>query len=167
MSQIMLAPSFLEFGPHRVIGIAKVAQGPPDCVAAWDGPNGLIARLGEIEPAEGADFLVGICRCLPGVTDGSFEYIAARPAKPEAVIPDGMIEATINTSAFAVFSVAGLSELSSAWGQAMAWLEAHPEWQTYCNKDACDCANHASFELYPATFPNDGKLFLYFPVKKA
>ncbi len=167
MSQSASEPRFIEFGPYRVIGVGRVAKGSPDCVAAWDDGSGFIARMGEVEPSEGADFLVGMVRCIPGVTDGSFQYIAARPAKPDAAIPSGMIEALIAAGTYAVFPINGLAELGPGWGRAIAWLEAHPEWLTYCNKDGCDCANHTSFEFYPPSFGEDGKMFIYFPVRKA
>ncbi len=164
MSATSSEPRIIEFGPYRVIGLGRVVKGGADCPAVWDGEGGFIARMDEVQP--GADFLVGICRCVPGATDGSFEYIAARPAKPGAPVPKDMVEVPIPAGAFAVFSVAGIANLGPAWGQAHARLAALPGWQTYCNEDGCDCANHPAFELYPPDFTMEGEMFLYFPVRR-
>jgi len=168
MGQSSSEPRIIEFGPYRVIGVGRVVKGGADCPAVWDGEGGFIARMDEVQPA--ADFLVALARCIPGVTGpdgGTFEYIAARPAKPGAAVPKGMIEASISAGTFAVFSVAGIANLGPAWGHAHAWLAAHPEWQTYCNKDGCDCANHPAFEFYPPGFTMEGEMFIYFPVRRA
>jgi predicted transcriptional regulator YdeE len=166
MSQLSLEPQIIEFGPYRVIGIARVAKGGPDCKAAWDAPDGFLAHMDEIT-TECEGFSVGICRCLPGVTDGSFEYIAARPVQLQATIPDGMAEVQLGGGTYLVFPVASLTEISQAWPYAISWLESHPEWTPFCGKEGCDCAHYPSFELYPPEFDGNGPLYLYFPVRKS
>ena len=107
----------------------------------------------------------GLCRCVPGVTDGSFEYIAALPAKADAVVPDGMIEAAIGKSTYAVFTVNGLAEIMQGWEAAYKWVVESSEWVSYCGDGSCDCVNYPGFELYPPEFTGDNKLFVYIPVR--
>lgn len=160
-------PRIVEFGPYRTIGISCVGKGAADFVAVWDAESGFLARMCEVDAAPGTDFAVGMCRCVPGVADGSFEYIAARPAGPDASVPKGMIEAPIAGGTYAVFPVAGLDDLMRGWNATREWLEAHPEWDSYCNEQSCDCANHPSFELYPPGFTPEGELFIYIPLRPA
>lgn len=165
MTQQHEAPQLVEFGPYRVIGTRCVSKNENgEFSAMWE--KDFLPRLREIAALPGADFLVGLCRCLPGVTDGSFEYIAAMPAAADAPIPEGMVEAQIAAATYAVFPVAGLANIMQAWGELGPWLESHPEWEGYCTPAGCDCETHPGFELYPATFSQDGKLFIYLPVRK-
>ena len=157
-------PQLVEFGPYRVIGARCVgtnAQG--EFSTLWE--RDFLPRMGEVVKPAGQEFVVGLCRCLPGVSDGSFEYIAAAPATADAPIPAGMVEAQL-AATYVVFPVAGLSAIMQAWGQFGPWLEAHPEWDGCCTPTGCDCATHPGFELYPSTFGRDGKLFIYMPVWK-
>jgi hypothetical protein len=61
----------------------------------------------------------------------------------------------------------GRAELPAAWGRVHALVAAQQEWQPYCGPKGCQCAVHPSFEYYPGSFAQDGKLFVYVPVKKA
>lgn len=163
-------PQVVEFGPYRVIGMRYVGKNEQgEIPAMWGGETGFVARMGEIKTPAGCPCIsFGLCRCLPGATDGSFEYIAALPATPDAPIPAGMVEARIAGGSYVAFPVASLAELMPAWGQLGAWLAAHPEWQAYCGDPVaktCDCENHPTFELYPAQFATDGKLFIYMPIR--
>lgn len=160
-------PQIVEFGPFRVIGMSyKGKNENKEITELWGGPNGFITRVKEVETPETTDFSVGLCRCIPGVTDGSFEYIAGLPAKDDAPIPNGMVEANIAFGTYAVFPVESLDVLGDAWPKAYTWFESHPEWEGYCTPEKCDCENHPSFELYPADFGKDGKLFIYIPIHK-
>lgn len=161
-------PRVVSFGPYRVVGLRYVgtnAQG--EITALWHGPAGLPARLGEIVPAAGEAYCFGVCRCLPGVTDGSFEYLAAAATTRDAPVPPGMVEAWIPAASYLAYPVASLETLQEDWGRAAAWFAAHPEWQAYCGDQGCECATHPSFELYPADFFTTRRLFIYLPVKAA
>jgi len=158
-------PWMVEFGPYRVIGVGGVSRNDNgECSALWE--RDFLPRLGEIAKLPGDTPFFGICRCVPGATDGSFEYIAAVPVAADAPIPAGMMEAQIAAAIYLVFPVAGLAEIGQAWGQIGPWMEAHPEWEGYCDPAGCDCATYPGFELYPPTFGSDGRLFIYVPVKR-
>lgn len=159
----------VQFGPYRVIGLNYIGKNENmEIPALWHGEGGFISRMGEIEALPGDCISFGLCRCVPDATDGSFEYIAALPAKPDAPIPSGMVEASIPACTYAVFEVECLAELSQAWVKIPIWLQEHPEWKGYCiGPDECDCANHPNFELYPADFTPTGKLYVYVPVQAA
>lgn len=153
----------VEFGPYRVLGMryaGNSAQG--ECAALWE--KGLMPRVGEIATPAGCDMSFGICRCLPGATDGSFEYIAGLPATAEASLPAGMVELIIPADTYAVFPVASLAELGGQWHAAFETLNVHSDWQAYCRPGYCDCAHHPAFELYTADFATTGRLSLYLPV---
>jgi AraC family transcriptional regulator len=162
-----MEPAIIEFGPFRTIGlnyIGKNQQG--EIKQLWNNTTGIWSRMNEIQAPENfAAF--GICRCLPGSTDGTFEYIAALTAEPSAPVPEGMVDVNIPSCTYAVFPVKGLNEIQSAWGTAMNWLAAHPEWEAYCDqaKGVCDCANHPCFELYDCEFPEKGSFKIYLPIK--
>jgi predicted transcriptional regulator YdeE len=160
------APRIIEFGPVRVIGLAGPAKGPQECKALWDGHNGFPARSQEIDKPITPSFYVGICRCIPGVTDGTFEYIAAMSAEVDAIVPAGMVAVTLAAGTYAVFST-NLATVSQDWDKAMAWLQVHPEWKAYCDGQECDCATHPAFELYPANFTPESEMFIYMPVHPA
>lgn len=153
-------PQIIEFGPYRAIGMSENGKG--DFAALWER---FMPRVGEITMPAASAFSFGICRCLPGATDGKFEYVAAIPAAADTQIPEGMIEVPITACTYVVFPVASLAELPGKWEQSFKWFAEHPEWQGYCHPDNCDCANHPSFELYPADFSSNGKLFIYLPIQ--
>jgi AraC family transcriptional regulator len=161
-------PKAVEFGAYRVIGLRYVGKNEnQEIMTLWSGPGGMIARLKEIHQPPNSSLAFGLCRCLPGVTDGGFEYVAAFPATADAPVPDGMVEARIGASTYLAFPAENIEVLPGTFGAAMKWLEAHPEWDTYCHgPDDCRCGDYPWFEMYPATFPKDGKLFVYAPVKR-
>jgi predicted transcriptional regulator YdeE len=174
MSEAQVEPQVVEYGPVRVIGMYYRGKNEnKEITALWDREGGFLSRMGEVAQPPDQYYLdsgrhpaFGLCRCLPGETDGSFEYIAATLAAAEAPIPDGMIEAMIPAGTYLAFPVAGLEKLPEVWNAAHGWMAAHPEWKSYCTgPEDCDCANHPNFELYPPDFGCDHKLFIYLPVK--
>jgi predicted transcriptional regulator YdeE len=173
MTATSLEPEIVEYGPCRVIGMRYVGKNEHGEVPAlWGGESGFIARFGEVVSPPDAKWqdsgrhpAFGLCRCLPGVTDGSFEYLAATVAAADAPLPEGMVEATIPAGQYAAFPVDGLARLREAFGAAQEWLAAHPVWGGYCDREGCDCANHPAFELYPPDFGDDGQMFVYLPVR--
>ncbi|MGE5532587.1 MAG: GyrI-like domain-containing protein, partial [Bacteroidota bacterium] len=176
MRETTSEPHIVQYGPSRVIGLFYRGKNENrEVPGLWDGENGFLSRMGEVVQPEGAYYLdsgrhpaYGLCRCIPGATDGTFEYIAAVPAAADAPIPEGMIEALIPAGTYLVFPVAGLDKLPEVWNASHEWMGAHPEWKSYCTgPEDCDCANHPNFELYPPEFGVDEKLFIYLPVKPA
>ncbi|MEN6544451.1 MAG: GyrI-like domain-containing protein [Armatimonadia bacterium] len=158
-------PQVVEFGPYRAIGTRYVGKNENrEITAMWD--RDFLPRMAEVKPPlSGPHLAFGLCRCLPGVTDGSFEYIAAVIAADDAPVPEGMMEATVAGGTYVAFPAESLEVLTEAWQALPQWLAAHPEWEGYCGKDCCDCDTHPSFELYPEDFGEKGKLFVYMPIK--
>lgn len=151
----------VEFGPYRVIGMQCTDN---QFKALWER---FVQRLGEIKTPEGDEQKsFGLCCCLPGATDGSFQYIAGRPATQDAPVPDGMIEFNIPAGTYVVFRASGLDEIGKTWEESGKWLEAHPEWEGFCNKEKCDCIGHPSFEYYSPEFHTDGTVYVYIPIRK-
>lgn len=161
-------PRITEFGPLRVIGMRYAGKNENEEIKAlWGGEAGFITRSKEVDAISGDGRSFGLCRCIPGVTDGSFEYIAAVPVADNAPVPAGMVETTIGAGTYVIFPVPSLNELTQVWESTWDWLQSHPEWDSRCNQNHCECAEYPSFEMYPADFTPDGKLYLYLPVKKA
>jgi predicted transcriptional regulator YdeE len=161
-----LTPQIVEFGPYRVIGVAMIGPGDGEAMKAlWH--DAFSPRIDEVQRLEGTGFAVGLCRCLPDATDGTFEYIAAIPAATDAPVPAGMIEAPIAAATYAAFPVDSVFDIAATWAQIGPWLEAHPEWNGYCTPAGCQCATHPGFEMYPPSCHVDGKLFIYIPVRRA
>jgi predicted transcriptional regulator YdeE len=166
LSNDMTEPQIVEFGPYRVIGAQYVGKNEHrEIPTMWE--QQFLPRMWEIIQPEIGEFSVGLCRCLPDVGVGVFEYIAGVPVSADAPIPDGMAETTIPRADYVVFPVASLANLSPVWEQVDPWLAAHPEWEGYCTPKGCDCAHFPNFELYPPTFGVDGKLFVYVPVHRS
>lgn len=65
-------PETKQLGPYRVIGMSVVDKDSSAFKALWEQ---FIQRIGEIEQAGDGQFF-GLCRCWPGATDGTFEYVA-------------------------------------------------------------------------------------------
>jgi len=158
----------VEFGPYRAIGMGCVAKNEHGEFAdLWMRESGFLKRMHEIDALPGIGSF-GLCRCAPGVTDGSFEYIAALPAKPDAPVPEGMVEAPIPAGTYAVFTAPSLAEIPQTWSATQAWMASHPEWKSYCEPTdtGCDCIDHPNFELYPPGFNGENELFIYIPLRK-
>ena len=157
-------PAIKTFGPQRVIGIpyrGKNEQG--EIPTLWE--KDFLPRMQELgcTGTEGVAF--GICRCIPGKTDGSFEYIAGCSVTATTPVPSGMIEIQIPQGQYMILPVPTLSQIGNAWCYSHEWFDKHPEWDAYCGPNGCDCVTHPGFELYPPEFNGDGPLFLYFPLR--
>ena len=160
-------PRIEEFGHHRVIGLRYVGKNEnSEIKALWQGPGSLIERAGELHGEPGFDGAFGICRCLPDVRDGSFEYFAAIAVTDDSPIPEGMSESFVPEGTYAIFPTT-LPDLFKSWGATQAWLAANPQWEAFCDgATRCDCANHPCFELYRDDFGKTGILYLYLPIQR-
>ena len=155
----------MEFGPTRGIGVAMAAQGGHgDFPGLWQ--KQLLPRAGEIaRPEKGVAF--GVCRCVPGSTDGTFEYIALFEATPGALPPPGMVAMEIPRAHYALFPVQSHAELGDTWRKVPAAIAAQSEWEPYCGPKGCQCSTYPSFELYPWEPEHTGRAIVYVPVKRA
>lgn len=162
-------PRIVNYGPFRLVGVGRICKSPSDCHDVWADDKGFMARRKEIQVLDGEIAYYGICRCAVGVEPGAFEYIAAEPAANDAPVPEGMVEVLIPAGTYAEFPVMSLDAIGQAWSQAAEWSTANPEWKGFCdgNPEGCGCIANPSFELYPATFEKDGKLFIYMPIQLA
>ena len=150
------------FGPCRAIGVRYAGKNE----------NGEVMRLwGEFLPrgeeiaTAGSGGSFGVCRCLPGVKDGSFEYVAGFAATPDSAIPAGMMAVDIPRGEYYIGKYESVTDYKRAWNETMAALGAAPEWTTYCQgPDRCQCAAHPSFEFYPPEFCGNGPVWFCIPV---
>jgi predicted transcriptional regulator YdeE len=160
MSNVTITPK--TFGPYRAIGLSyKVSGGQPDFQGLWQRfmqmAQGLVSK---------SVYCFGICRCIPGATDGSWEYIAAGQVSDDAKVPDGLTEVRIAGGEYATTEVQGLSSIGQAWDAMRNAAGSIPGAKAYCGPDGCDCANHPSFELYSPDFEQTQRVGIYVPFRR-
>lgn len=155
----------VEFGPKRGIGLAVLAKaGVADFPGLWQ--KQLFPRAAEItRPEEAAAF--GVCRCVPGAVDGSFEYVALLEATADAAIPTGMVAVDIPRAHYAVFEAVSLAALGAVWRQVPQAMAAQTAWEPYCGPQGCRCAAYPSFEYHPWDSHQTGQVFVYVSVRRA
>jgi predicted transcriptional regulator YdeE len=153
-------PEIVFFPRRRIIGISTLARGAPDCGATWDR---LLPREQEIAKPPSA-LAFGVCACSTAA-DGTFEYIAAFAAAPDAPVPPGMKDWQLGGVDHAVIRVPTLAAVGQGWDQVKT-LTANPALDPYCGPKGCHCDQHPPFELYPADFTPDSEFFIYVPLQK-
>ncbi len=155
------------FGAKRIIGTSIVtdnANGEIPALWADDNFQALLKQI--ISPLEGAP-CYGVCRCVEGVTNGKYEYIAAVEATADAAIPEGMIECTIPEADYLIITVPGLENIKKAWEYVYnTWFPANPEWRGYCDDQGCECTSYPTFEYYTDEFFVTNCSYIYVPIRK-
>lgn len=153
-----------EFGPYRIIGLSYTGKNEnKEVFQLWE--RQFMPRRHEIDMPERPGAF-GICRCVPGAKDGTFEYVAAVEAKLGAAPPEGMVAVDIPRGDYVVIPVSGLGEVRQAWSTVPEKLSRFTEWEPYCGPGGCECATHPCFEYYTPEFDDGGPMFLYIPVKR-
>ncbi len=154
----------IQFGPYRALGMSYIGKNQNQEIRAlWEQ---FLPRLcSDLAPLMRGG-CVGVCRCVPGKSDGTFEYVAALLASPEATVPEGLIAVDIPQGEYAAFNVPELDQCMAAWQSSAAQLTASEEFSAYCGTEGCDCATHPSFEFYPPDYRGCGPFSLYMPVKR-
>jgi predicted transcriptional regulator YdeE len=152
------------FGPSRAIGVRYAGKNEnQEVMKLW---GELLPQRGSIAMPEGGGAF-GVCRCIPGNTDGSFEYVAAFEALPDAPVPGGMVAVDIPAGEYFVRRFEHVPDYMSAWKEAAGALAVDPEWDGYCKGSSdCQCAAHPCFEYYPPEFHGDGPMHIYQPVHR-
>jgi len=154
----------IEFGPKRGIGVSMLASSGADFSGLWQ--NQIVPRNKEVAQPPGA-VCFGVCRCVPGATDGTFEYVALLEATADAPVPPGMIAIDIPRGHYAVFEAAGFDRIGAVWHSVPAAMAAQTEWKPRCGPQGCDCAHWPSFEYYPPEPGHQAKALIYVPVSRA
>ncbi len=152
-------------GPFRAIGVRRIAKNQNEGMEQlW---REFVPNCGAISmPPDSAAF--GICRCIPGVKDGSYEYIAAFQATDAGPVPEGMTEVQIPRGEYLVHRFHSDDGYLKGGQAAVAALNADPSWKGFCNgPDDCQCAAHPCFEYYPPEFRGSGPVYIYLPVQRA
>jgi predicted transcriptional regulator YdeE len=150
------------FGPYRTVGMRCAGKNENNEIPAlWER---FLARIEELDPAEEAGSF-GFCRCIPGATDGSFEYVAATAVTSHSPIPNGMIEVEVPGCEYAVSRVANVADARAAWERAATAVNSSDR-TPYCGVEGCECASHPSFEFYPPDYTDDSPFWVYIPVHR-
>ena len=159
------SPGIIEFGPRRVIGMSHCGKSDSGQLPRfWR--EVFLPRMGEVRQPSNRQETFGICRCIEGATDGSFEYIAGLAAAPEADVPQGMMSLVLPQFQYAVFEATSLEALPGAYERMHEWVGGNTEWDAMCGPKGCACTTYPMFEFYPPEFGRGGSLFLYVPVKR-
>lgn len=150
------------FGPCRAIGVRYAGKSEnQEITKLWES---FLTQHDKIAKPAGAGAF-GVCRCLPGVRDGSFEYIAAFAALADAPVPEGMMAIDIPEGDYLVHRFENVRESMKEWGEAARQLAADTEWTGFCGGERCECATHPCFEYYPPEFNGTGPVLLYMSVQ--
>lgn len=158
--------TILEFGPQRIMGMSVVtANANGECAALWGNEGGFANRMNEVKPPDTGAPCFGVCRCVPGITDGRFEYIAAVSASADAVLPEGMVELTLPKTQYLCITVPSLEQIGAAWNYMGQWCAENPKWRGYCDQTGCECTEYPAFEYYTAEFFTTKKLYVYVPIR--
>ena len=152
------------FGPYRAVGMRYTGKNENnEIMGLW---AEFLPRREEIAMAESGGAF-GVCRCLPGVMDGSYEYVAAFASTPDAAVPAGMMSLDIPQGEYCIQKFDSVKDYKQAWNDAMRTFAANPEWGTYCNgPDDCQCAAHPCFEYYPPEFSGTGPVWICMAVRR-
>jgi predicted transcriptional regulator YdeE len=156
MTTTTAQPTFKELGALKLAGIRYEGRNQNgEIPMMWDV---FLPRVHEIVPefaAHGA-VLYGVCRDLPGATDGSFEYLAAAEVAAFDHLPQGFIGWDVPAHLYVALPVQGLSKLGEVINYFyQQWLPASQDYEM---------DGMLMMEVYPPGFA-DEKLDLYFPVK--
>lgn len=152
------------FGPYRAIGLSYIAgNGNFDFPGVWDRFMKIIAGRISIE----GKHYFGICRCIPGPTDGTWEYIAAAEVAADERAPEGLVEVAIPGGEYVVTDVASLKEIGEGWKASRHAVEALAGYEPFCGRNGCACATHPAFEHYAPDFRQTGRLAIFSPVRRA
>lgn len=156
MTTITAQPVFNELGALKLAGIRYEGKNQNgEIPMMWDV---FLPRVHEIVPnfaAQGA-MLYGVCRDLPGATDGSFEYLAAAEVASFDHLPQGFEGWDVPAHLYAVLPVHGLSQIMEVCNYFYKqWLPASQEYEM---------DGMLMLEVYPPGFAEQ-KLDLFFPVK--
>lgn len=153
-------PELKQFGPYRVIGMSCTDQ---NYSGVW---QAFLPRAGEIKSRSEDALALGMSRCLP---DDRQEYIAAITVTADCAVPDGMIEAPVGDSTYAVITVKGIGEIGRGWSAMHKWLGETREWKSYCERDEngdCGCKDYPCFEIYAADHEQTNEIHIMVPVKR-
>ncbi len=158
--------SIIEFGPQRIMGISLItANENGEVPALWGSEGGFSTRMDEVQQPKGGAPCFGVCRDVPGITDGRFEYIAAVGASADAILPEGMVELSLPKAQYLSITVPGLEHISAAWNYISRWCAEHPEWRGYCDQSGCECTEYPAFEYYTSEFMTTNRFYVYVPIR--
>ena len=101
-------------------------------------------------PTDGVKYF-GVCRCLPGVKDGTWEYLATVEVPAGTRAPEGLKEVDIPRGEYLVGDVASLKEIGAAWQTVPKAAAELKGYGTYCGPSGCECAQHPPLSCMRAT----------------
>lgn len=151
--QVARQPALFLIGVKVATNMERAAT---DCPGIWHDTFG--PRMCEV-PLDGELRSYGVSYATDMAT-GAFDYWAAMPAAEDAAVPSGMETVRTPAGLYAECWIDNLALLSGAY--QFIYSEWLPKQADYVVEPT-----HPSYELYPADYMQNGRMALYFPVKKA
>lgn len=150
-------PQIVTLGPLLLAGARYQGRNEHgEIPAMWDGE--FIPRLGELGPLMAGHELYGVARALPGPWTGEYEYLACAPVTSLEGLPDGMVGWELPAGTYAMAPCNDVPDIGRVHGYIRdEWLGASNEYRA---------ADGPFVELYPETYPQDGKLLIHVAVER-
>lgn len=148
-------PDFIQLPKFRLAGLETTGSNQKGELAAlWDT---FLPRMKELVPSSETSVTFGVCEMRPGLPEGHFAYLCAVRVDENTPLPVGMCAWEIPAQTYAVlpaYNIPDLVPLTHYFYEQ--WLPASERWQA---------APSAMFELYPAAYPIDPTILVYFPIQ--
>ncbi|MFB3881261.1 MAG: GyrI-like domain-containing protein [Armatimonadota bacterium] len=156
MSTMSEEPRFVEKGAFIVAGVRYEGDNAKgEIPGLWET---FLPRMGELSAVTADPHgAYGISRALAKVPPSTFEYLAGMAVNSKEKLPEGMVAWEIPAHTYAVFRANGVPDLMRVIGYV------YGEWLP---KSGYEMADSYTFEYYGETFPTDGVIEVYFPVRK-
>lgn len=155
MSEDKYQVHVVEQPAYQVVGLkvrTSMATAMVDCPQLWEKDFG--PRMPEVATFPGLSFGVSL---LVDAQNGSFDYWAALPYRPDDPIPAGMALLDLPAGLYAVCHLKSLEDLAGAY------QHIYMVWGPDAGYDFRDDA--PSYETYPADHLETGRLSVYMPLK--
>lgn len=123
----------------------------------WE--SDFMPRAAELRAVPGQEHVFyGVVRMSADLPAGEFEYLAAREVASLDGLPPGMVGRQVPAQAYAVFPANDVPDLGRVFDSAYnVWLPRSQEWEV---------ADGVWLEVYPTTYPQDGIIHVYCPVRR-
>jgi AraC family transcriptional regulator len=121
----------------------------------WD--NDFLPRIGELAAHRIGPTAYGVCRTAADLPPGAFEYLAAVEVGSLDGLPPGMVGWKIPAQTYAVLLANNVPDLPATFDYFYSqWALGSAEYAA---------ADGPELEVYPDTFPQDGIIYVYCPVR--
>jgi AraC family transcriptional regulator len=150
-------PVIVDVAPLHVAGLRYVgANTNGELAVLWET---FLSRRAELVTSSDGNATYGVARGCAGCRNDEFEYLAGVEVKAISLLPKEMVRWRIPAQTYAVVFAASADEIGPVIDQFYrSWL---PRQLEYAPVDG------PSFEYYPAEYPENPAVYMYFPISRA